>query len=219
MSSSMNSVRHVPLVCVLASFLMACAPVPMFRQNALAPVTTGELKDKAVVVVAADLRELTSLRDMSQVGDVCFRKVDGQYSSRAPNDFDFGIHGSVAADWRANFGSKDDNKAPQIFVIEPGTYVLEHIKIGANAVTAGPGYVPAGYRFGGFSVRAGEVVNLGELVIHLRWRSGVFTAETIDNSVAVRELLATRDPGLEAKLETKLLPIAPSMPFRMGGGF
>jgi hypothetical protein len=70
------------------------------------------------------------------------------------------------------------NRAPHLFNIEPGTYVIETIKIGSGAVTVGPGYDTASHnpRFGIFVARPGEIVNLGRLIVHMHWHEGFFDA-------------------------------------------
>jgi hypothetical protein len=210
----MANIRYVSAI-ALVILAASCAPLPAYRQSAmLQPGATAD-EGKAVVIFAADIRELTALRDLSQVGDVYFRKVDDTYRTRAQNDYDFGIRGSVGADWGALTGSKDENKAPRVFAIEPGTYVIEKINIGSNATTAGPGYdlETNAVRIGSFAVRAGEVVNLGRLVVHMYWHEGYFALDVADDSAEVRGLVSA---ALEPKLQTRLLQVAPRTAFAIG---
>jgi hypothetical protein len=57
----------------------------------------------AIVVLAVDLREQTSLRDVPHVGDVFFRRSERR-QNRANDDYDLAIRGSVASDWKSVFG-------------------------------------------------------------------------------------------------------------------
>jgi hypothetical protein len=174
---------------------------------------------KATVVIAVDLREQTSLRDVPQVGDVLFRRID-RYQSRANDDYDLAIKGSVASDWKSVFGRPDDNRAPQLFAIEPGTYVIEKINIGSGPTTIGPGIDAGSHapRFGTFTVRPGEVLNLGRLVVHMHWHEGYFDAKVEDNTADARHGLAESSPQLAARLQTRLITVVPKLPFRAGGG-
>jgi hypothetical protein len=180
----------------------------------------GSSGEKATVIVAVDLRELTSVRDAPHVGDVFFRRVDDKYQARANGPYDFGVQGSVAADWSATFGGRDENRAPHLFEIEPGTYVIERIKIGSGATTIGRGYDLTSHRqrFGIFVVRPGEIVNLGRLTVHMHWHQGFFDAQIKDNSDEVRRFLAESHPKLASKVQAKLLTVIPKFPFQAGGG-
>lgn len=175
---------------------------------------------KAIVVLTVDLREQTLIRDVPHVGDVFFRKFDETYPRRAKDDYDFGVVGSVAADWRATFGKADDNRAPRVFAIDPGTYVIEKIKIGSTATAIGPGYDPrrGRARFGSFTVRAGDIVNLGRLVIYMEWFDGYFAARIEDNSAAIHEFLSQTNPALDAAVQTTLLSVVPKIAFETGNG-
>jgi len=184
------------------------------QQHEHAPIGT------ATVVVAVDLREPTSFRDLPQVGDVFFRKIDVRYADRAKDDYDFGIQGSVAADWRATFGGADDNRAPHLFVVEPGTYAIEKINIGSGPTTIGSGYDPKSHKpqFGSFVVNAGECINLGQLVVRMHWNEGYFYAQVLNNAADVRRFLSESHPNLLSKLQTRILTVTPKFEFQQGGG-
>lgn len=171
------------------------------------------------VILAVDLRELTSLRDVGHVGDVFFRRIERR-QNRANDDYDLAIRGSVAADWKSVFGGSDDNRAAHVFAVEPGTYIIEKINIGSGPTTIGPGLdaqskIP---RFGSFMVRDGEVLNLGRLVVHMHWYEGYFYAKVEDNTAEARKALAGRNQRLVAGLQTQLLKVVPKFPFQVGGG-
>jgi hypothetical protein len=202
-------------VLLLAS---ACAPQPTFRQTAEIGAEGQPTPDQAVVIFADDQREKTSLRDVPQVGDVLFRRVDDSYAARPDNEFDFGIVGSVAADWDATFGKRDRNRMPRAFAIAPGTYVIDMIRIGSNATTIGHGYDPATrtVRLGSFQVAAGEVVNLGRLVVHMYWFDGIFVSDVVDDSAEARGVLQGALAGLAPKLQTRLLRVVHVVPFVLG---
>jgi hypothetical protein len=170
-------------------------------------------------VLAVDLRELTSLRDAGHVGDVFFQRL-GRRESRRGDDYDIAIRGSVAADWKGVFGGVDDNRAPHAFTVEPGTYVIEKINIGAGPTTRGPGIDPQtrAPRFGSFAVREGEVINLGRLVVHMHWDEGYFYAKVEDNAAEARAALAAGHQALAARLQTRLLTVVPKFAFQMGSG-
>jgi hypothetical protein len=175
--------------------------------------------ETATVVLAADLRELTALRDVGHVGDVLFRRIE-RYQNRTSDGYDLAIQGSVAADWKGAFGGRDDNRAPHVFAVEPGTHVLAKINIGSGPTTIGPGIdartrTP---RFGSFTVHAGEVLNLGRLVVHMHWHEGYFDAKIEDNAADARRALEEGNQGLAAKLQTRLLSVVPTLPFQTGGG-
>jgi hypothetical protein len=174
--------------------------------------------EQATVVLATDLRELTSVRDIAMVGDVFFRRID-RSQGRANDDYDLAVRGSVSADWKSVFGGSDENRTPHIFTLEPGTYFIEKINIGGGPTTVGPGIDAQSHtpRFGSFTVRPGEVVNLGRLVVHMHWREGYFSATVEDNAADAQRVLATNRP-LAAKLQTRLLTIVPRFPFQAGGG-
>jgi hypothetical protein len=187
--------------------------------------TQGQLTAKrrpaqsATVILAVDLRELTSLRDAPHVGDVFFRRV-GRRQSRPNDDYDIAIRGSVAADWKRVFGGSDDNRAPHIFTVEPGTYVIEKINIGSGPTTIGLGIDAQSRtpRFGSFEVREGEVLNLGRLVVHMHWHEGYFYAKVEDDTAEARIALANGNQSLAPRLQTRLLKVVPKFPFQVGGG-
>ena len=200
--------------------LQGCGGPGAARQLASLPTDQAVLPDKAIVVVATDFREETWLRDVSYVGDVFFRKLDDNYPRRGKADYDFGIEGSDAADWRATFGGADENRAPHVFVIAPGRYVIEKINFGSNATTAGPGFDAARnrVRYGEFTVAAGEVVNLGRLALLQHWWEGYFDARADDDSAEVHDFLAAKYPKLAAAVETRLLTVVRRFAFQEGGG-
>ncbi len=208
-------------LCVLCVTLLASCAAPLaVHQIQPSTVVESELKDKAIVIFAVDLRELTSLHDLPQVEDIYFRRVGEQYASQANSDYDFGIEEVAAADWRANFRDADESKAPHMFAVAPGTYVIEKINIGSGSTTAGPGYDVRASRanFGTFSVDVGEVVNLGRLIVRMRCDERYFYAQTDDNSDEVRRFLAERNPVFEPKLQTRLLAVEPKFKFQTSGG-
>jgi hypothetical protein len=208
--------RLVRLTTLLLS--LTCSEAPLaYCQTAVVPQTSSN--EKATVIIAVDLREPTSLRDVPQVGDVFFRQVNDKYQARAKGQYDFGIEGSVSADWRATFGGRDENRSPHLFNIEPGTYVIERIKIGSGAATIGPGYDSTSRRprFGIFVVRPGEIMNLGRLTVHMHWYEGYFDAQIKDNSDEVRSFLAESHSRFAPKVQTKLLTVIPRFAFRVGG--
>jgi hypothetical protein len=169
----------------------------------------------ATVVLAVDLRELTSLRDIPHTGSVFFNRIE---RSRANGDYDLAIRYSLGSNWKSAFGGSDDNRAPHAFSIEPGTYVIEKIDIGSNPTTIGPGVDPQSHspRFGSFVVRSGEVLNLGRLVVHMHWHEGYFEAKVENNADEARSALTARDRGLPARLQTRLLTVVQKFPFQMG---
>jgi hypothetical protein len=173
----------------------------------------------AIVILAVDLRELTSIRDVPHVGGVFFRRIDRR-QSRANDDYDLAIRGSVAGDWKRVFGGSDENRAPRVFAVEPGTYVIEKINIGSGPTTIGPGIDAQSRnpRFGSFMVREGEVLNLGRLVVHMHWHEGYFDANVVDDTAEARSALVNGNQGLAAKLQTRLLKVIPKFPFQAGGG-
>jgi hypothetical protein len=169
--------------------------------------------------LAVDLRELTSLRDIPDVGDVFFRRSERR-QNRANDDYDLAIRGSVASAWKAVFGVADANRAPHVFTVEPGTYIIEKINIGGGPTTIGPGIdaqtrTP---RFGSFVVREGEVLNLGRLVVRMHWHEGYFDATVEDGTAEARSVLVGGYQGLATKLLTRLLKVTPRFPFQAGGG-
>jgi hypothetical protein len=175
----------------------------------------------ATVVLAVDLREVTSLRDAPHVGDVFFRRIE-QPHDRAGGNYDLAIRGSVVADWKGLFGGSDDNRTAHIFAVEPGTYVIEKINIGSGPTTVGPGIDAQTHapRFGSFSVREGEVLNLGRLVVHMHWHGheGYFDAKVEDNTAEARNAVANGNRGIAARLQTRLLKVTPKFPFQTSGG-
>lgn len=172
----------------------------------------------AIVVLAVDLREQTSLRDLPHVGDVFFRRT-GRRQDRG-GDYDLAIRGSVASDWKRVFGGADENRAPHVFAVEPGTYVIEKINIGSGPTTIGPGIdaQTQAPRFGSFVVREGEILNLGRLVVHMHWHEGYFDAVVEDNTAEARKALVNGNQGSAAKLQTRLLKVVPKFSFQVGGG-
>nr|WP_157872513.1 hypothetical protein [Bradyrhizobium sp. ORS 278] len=209
-----RSILMIPAACLLLA--MSTASAQQRPSDGRAASTNNE---KAIVVLAADLRELTSLRDVDHVGDVLFRRVD-RSQGRANDDYDLALRGSVAADWKRVFGRGDDNRAPRVFTIEPGTYYIERINIGSGPTTRGPGLdsptrTP---RFGGFSVRSGEVINLGRLVVHMHWEKGFFSAEVEDNSAEAMQAIGAANPQAAARLRTRLMNVVPQFAFQSGGG-
>jgi hypothetical protein len=214
----MDTSRRSASLIVALILLLPFAPTYAEERPAAAraPARSSE---NAIVVLAADLREQTSLRDLEQVGDVLFRRLD-RMQGRADDDYDLAIRGSVAADWKRVFGRGDDNRAAQIFTVAPGTYVIDKINIGGGPTTRGPGLDPQSRtpRFGSFTVRPGEVVNLGRLVVHMHWHEGFFAAKVEDNSADVMQVLSQSNPQAAAKLRTRLMSVAPQFSFQPGGG-
>jgi hypothetical protein len=201
------------LVLLLTSFGAPQAP-----GQSPAPQARRGAGEKATVVLATDLRELTSLRDIPMTGDVFFRRID-RYQGRADDDYDLAVRGSVSADWKSVFGGSDENRAPHIFALEPGTYFIAKINIGGGPTTVGPGLDAQSHtpRFGSFTVRPGEVLNLGRLVVHMHWHEGYFHAKIEDNAADAQRALAANQ-ALAPKLQTRLLAVVPSFPFQVGGG-
>jgi hypothetical protein len=206
----------IPRVIAVALLISSCAAPAMYRQSwTLGP---GDVipSGKAIVILAADFREQTSFRDnISQSGNVFFRKLDETYQALPNDHYDFGIEYSVGADWRANLGSSDDNRAPHLFAIEPGKYVIEKITIGSSPKTIMPGYDPRADRanYGIFSVRSGEVVNLGRLVVHMHFYDGYFSAKVEEDADEVRQLLSKSHPTFEAKLQARSIQVNPQFAF------
>jgi hypothetical protein len=209
----MKHVGRAGALAVIALLSIFVAP----PASAQSPSKQREPAQSATIMLAVDLRELTSLRDVGQVGEVFFvRSPRGQ---NPKDQYDIAIRGSVAADWTAVFGGADDNRAPRVFTVQPGAYVLEKINIGSSPTTAGPGLDAQNKpRFGSSVVRQGEVLNLGRLVVHMHWRDGYFSAKVEDNTADARKTLAARDPALAARLQTRLLAVIPRFLFQMGGG-
>ena len=190
------------------------APAPV-RQEAVTKLEEGWEKHKAVVIVAVDIREKTSLRDnIPHFGSVFFRRADRAYAGRASDDYDFGIQYSLASDWRAAAGQRDENRAPRLFQLEPGVYVIERINIGSRPKTIRQGYDASTNRvsYGHFDARAGDVINLGRLVVHMHYHEGTFSQRVEDNSKEVLEYVADKYPGLK-KPETRLLNVTPKFEF------
>jgi hypothetical protein len=200
------------LVLLLSSF---CSSLALGQST-----TSGhQAAQSAIVILAVDLRELTSLRDAPHVGDVFFRRTERR-QNRANDDYDLAIRGSVASDWKSAFGGADENRATHVFAVEPGTYVIEKINIGSRPTTTGPGIDAQSHTpsFGSFVVREGEVLNLGRLVVHMHWHEGYFDAAVEDNTAEARRALAGGNQGSAAKLQTRLLKVVPKFPFQAGGG-
>jgi hypothetical protein len=109
--------------------------------------------------------------------------------------------------------------APHIFTLEPGTYFIEKINIGGGPTTVGPGIDARSHtpRFGSFTVRPGEVLNLGRLVVHMHWHEGYFYAKIEDNAADAQRALAANQQ-LAPKLQTRLLTVVPRFLFQAGGG-
>jgi hypothetical protein len=210
----MTRVGRASALVTIGLLLTLLSPLPGWTQSS----QKGQRPTQsATVVLAVDLRELTSLRDVSHVGDVFFlRSPNGRNNTK--DRYDLAIRGSVSADWGAVFGGSDDNRAPHVFTVQPGTYVIEKINIGSGPTTIGSGGDAQNKpRFGSFVVREGEVLNLGRLVVHMHWREGYFSAKVEDNSADVRKIFAGK-PALAARLQTRLLDVAPRFPFYVGGG-
>ena len=203
-------VTFVLLITVFGSSLASGQSTARGRQSA----------GTATVALAVDLRELTPLRDAPHVGDVFFRKIE-RYRDRANDDYDLAIRGSVTADWKSVFGNPDDNRMPHIFAVEPGTYIIEKINIGSGPTTIGSG-IDAGSRtprFGSFTVHAGEVLNLGRLVVHMHWHEGYFDAKVEDNTAEARRAVAeSNQAALASRLQTRLLSVVSKFPFQARGG-
>jgi hypothetical protein len=171
----------------------------------------------ATIVLAVDLRELTSIRDVPHSGSVFFNRIERR-QSRVNDDYDLAIRYTTAADWKRAFGGSDDNRAPHVFVVEPGTYLIEKINVGSSPTTIGPGIDPQSHtpRFGSFVVRGGEVLNLGRLVVHMHWHEGYFDAKVEDDTDEARNAIVDGNEGLVARLQTRLLRVVPTFPFQLG---
>lgn len=210
--------RNPERTSALAALILLLASLVPSLALAQSTERSREQARLATVVLAVDLRELTSIRDVGHVGDVFFRR-----SGRRPdsaNDYDLAIRGSVAADWKGVFGGSDDNRAPRVYAVAPGTYVIEKINIGSGPTTVGPGIdgQSRAPRFGSFVAREGEVLNLGRLIVHMHWHEGYFSAKVEDNAAEAKKVLAESHPGLAARLQTRMLSVVPSFPFTAGGG-
>jgi hypothetical protein len=214
----MKSTRRFGALAALMLLLTSFGASPVPGQSPSRQVGRSAA-EKAVVVLAADLREQTSVRDIAMVGDVFFRRID-RYQGRANDDYDLAIRGSASADWKSAFGGADDNRAPRMFTLESGTSCIEKINIGGGPTTIGPGIDPQSHapRFGSFTVRPGEILNLGRLVVHMHWHEGYFDARVEDNSADAQQTVAEANQQLAAKLQTRLLTVVPKLPFQAGGG-
>jgi hypothetical protein len=214
----MTITRRSGLLAAAILLLTAFGESPATAQSTGRKAGHGAV-EKATVVLATDLRELTSMRDIAMVGDVFFRRIE-RSQGRANGDYDLAVSGSASADWKSVFGSADDNRAPHVFTLEPGTYIIEKINIGGGPTTSGPGLDEGSRapRFGSFTVRPGEVLNLGRLVVHMHWDEGYFYAKVEDDSADAQQALAAANPQAAAKLQTRLLTVAPRFAFQTGGG-
>src|SRR5687768_2179365 len=126
-----RSVFGLSLLVVLA--LAGCETPKVISQPTALDTSAA---DKAVVILAVDFRERTSLRsNIAHMGKLYFRKVDAGYGTRPPNDFDFVVDYSLAASWRAIGSDRDENRVARILQINPGKYVIERIEIGAGPAT------------------------------------------------------------------------------------
>lgn len=209
----MKYIRLARALAVFASLSISAASAVWAQSSS----KQRESAQSATIIFAVDLRELTSLRDAGHVGDVFFVRSPRGQNPKEP--YDIAIRGSVAADWSAVFGGGDDNRAPRILTVQPGTYVLEKINIGSGPTTAGSGLDAQNKpRFGSFVVRQGEVLNLGRLVVHMHWHDGYFSAKVEDNTADARKMLAAHNPALAARLQARLLAVVPKFVFQMGGG-
>lgn len=209
----MRQIGRASALAAMAFLLTLAAPFSAVGQSAQKGREAGK---SSTVVLAVDLRELTSLRDLSHVGDVFLLRSPRGHNAK--DRYDIAIQGSVAADWGAVFGGSDDNRAPRVFTVQPGTYVIEKINIGDGPTTAGTGTDSQNKpRFGSFVVRDGEVLNLGRLVVHMHWHDGYFSAKVEDNTAEVRKMLMQQDPALGARLKTRALTVVPKFPFQLGG--
>jgi hypothetical protein len=209
----MESTKRVSALAALMLLLNSFGSSP-----AQLSASESQAAQSGTVVLAVDLRELTSLRDVPRVGDVFFRRIERQ--SRANDEYDLAIRGSATAEWKGVFGGADDNRAPHAFAVEPGTYVIDKINIGGGMTTIGPGIDAQSHtpRFGSFVVRGGEVLNLGRLVVHMHWQEGYFGAKVGDNTAEARKILVDSNQDLAARLQTRLLSVVPRFAFQMSGG-
>ena len=200
------------LVCLLT----ACAAPATFRQQAEPPRDALDLNRRALVVLAADLRQAGTeiFGDSGQMGDVYFRRLDAAFRDRPATDHDFGIEYALGADWAALAGP-DENRAPKIFALRPGSYILHKINIGTWPTTPPGSFDPVSGEvyYGVFEVRAGEVINLGRLVVHMHFKQRYFAARVEDNTDEARQVLATAYPDLAPRMTTRPLRVAERMPF------
>lgn len=197
--------------------LLACQTVQVpVRHQGNMPLQQGWENKTAVVAIAVDLREKTSLRDnIPHFGSIFFRKIDSQYDTRRQNDYDFAIQYNLSASWKSVAGHRDENRTPRLFQIEPGTYVIERIDIGNGPTTYHPGYDSATNRisYGQFTVRAGDAVNLGRLVVHMHYYEGTFSLKVEDNTAELLQFMSESYPSTDTRIQLKLLTVAPTAPF------
>jgi hypothetical protein len=121
----------------------------------------------------------------------------------------------IAADWKATAGQRDENRLPRLFRLEPGEYVIERIDIGGEPTTIYRGYYPGLQRasFGHFTVRAGDVSNLGRLVVHMHYYERAFSLVVEDNIADVSQYAAERYPQLKQQLRTQPMDVIARFPF------
>ncbi len=202
---------------LLLGCLVSCQTTPISVGTlANQKLNVGWEKQTAAVILAADIREKTSLRDnIPQFGSVYFRRVDSGYDARKKGDYDFAIQYSLAADWGATFENHDENRMPFLFQIVPGEYVIERIDIGSSPTTYFRGFEQGTeqFAFGHFSAKAGEFTNLGRLVIHMHYSDRAFTLVVEDNHAEASQFLARNYPGVSARMQTKLMAVKPRVPF------
>lgn len=144
------------------------------------------------MVLAADFREKTSLRDnIPRFGSVFFRKIDTSYDNKSAQDYDFGVQYDVSAAWKAVSGQRDENRMPHLFQIDPGMSVIEHIRIGGGPKMVRRGYDSSTNRvsYGTFTVRQGDGLNRGRLVVHMHFCEGTFSQRVEDNTEEVLSYL------------------------------
>jgi hypothetical protein len=212
-----RSLLLAPLFLLLSLASCQTAPVPV-RNQEVTKLAEGWERQKAIVVIAVDLREKTSLRDnIPHFGSMFFRKVDSGYDNRDKNDYDFAIQYSLSADWKATAGQLDENRSPRLFQLEPGDYVIERIDIGGGPTTVYRGYYTGSKRasFGHFTVGAGDVINLGRLVVHMHYYEKAFSLVVEDNTSEVSQYIAERYPSLKTKLKAQQMDVIARFPFSL----
>lgn len=202
-------------VYTLARFLFAlsllalagCETPVVSRFPQATPDTFKLQPDKAVVILTTDFREVTSLRVIPTDGSVRFRRLDERYDPLEKDKADFAAEFSLAANWKGVAGQPDANRLPRVFQIDPGTYVIERISMGSNISSVPPGYMAAYDRvtMGSFSVKAGEVVHLGRLMVGLYWREGRLSLQVDNNIDQVKAHLQGPYAALLERMQTRLM--------------
>lgn len=130
-----------------------------------------------------------------------------------------GLRYQIGAGWLEGFKLKNMSpwsKPHEMLMIEPGTYVIENISVEGGNVhyrSRFPGLVLGQVSYGGFTVKPGEVIYLGDLYFEVDVDKSFYLSKE-DNFLKLQKAVKKSHPYLAEKLKKATFFEKGSRPFQ-----